>query len=167
MSKINTLKSGAIPPPPPPPPKSNQMYMDGTSTMNETSKRQTASKPNGGRGRPSKGQNPRKKKDPTPTATVPEQDLEPYSVPPLEDPLPPRNIEEELLESDEDDDAVDQVYGDEVVEGVYGDEDYDDEVEELQMSNDGKYPNSYYASKPFLIIRYPKKYQLLGNKNEL
>jgi hypothetical protein len=78
----------------------------------------------------------------------------------LEDPLPPRNIEEELLESDEEEgDAVDEVYGDEVGDGgCYGDEEYDDEVEELQMSNDGKYPNSYYASKPFLIIRYPKKY---------
>jgi len=63
------------------------------------------------------------------------------------------------LESDEEEgDAVDEVYGDELVDGAYEDEDYDDEVEELQMSNDGKYPNSYYASKPFLIIRYPKKY---------
>ncbi len=59
------------------------------------------------------------------------------------------------------------MYGDEVEDGVYGDEDYDDEIEELQMSNDGKYPNSYYASKPFLIIRYPKKYNLPGNKEIL
>ena len=73
------------------------------------------------------------------------------------------------MESDEDDlDALDEVYGDELVgDGGYGDEDYDDEVEELQMSNDGKYPNSYYAAKPFLIIRYPKKYKVLGNLDDI
>jgi hypothetical protein len=73
------------------------------------------------------------------------------------------------MESDEDDgDAVDEVHGDEMGgDGVYGDEDYDDEVEELQMSNDGKYPNSYYARKPFLIIRYAKKYKVLGNQEDI
>ena len=74
----------------------------------------------------------------------------------MEDPLPPLNIEEEILQSDDDmGDAVDGVCSDEGGEGddidFYG-------VECLEMPDyiDG-YPAAYYSEKPFLIIRYPKK----------